>query len=46
MIRVWGGGQYENDDFYSKMDKYGILIWHDLMFACAMYPVMPGSDDL
>ncbi len=38
MIRLWGGGQYEQDDFYSAMDETGILIWHDLMFACALYP--------
>jgi beta-mannosidase len=38
MIRLWGGGQFENDEFYTAMDESGILIWHDLMFACAMYP--------
>ncbi|XP_055677414.1 beta-mannosidase [Lutzomyia longipalpis] len=41
MIRVWGGGIYEDDRFYELTDTYGILIWHDLMFACAMYPVFP-----
>lgn len=39
MIRIWGGGHYEHDEFYQEMDEAGILIWHDLMFACAMYPI-------
>ncbi|XP_011211582.2 beta-mannosidase [Bactrocera dorsalis] len=39
MIRIWGGGVYESNEFYDKADKFGILVWQDMMFACSMYPV-------
>ena len=38
MMRVWGGGIYEDKHFYETADKLGIMLWQDFMFACALYP--------
>jgi beta-mannosidase len=31
LLRVWGGGLYETDDFYELCDKYGILAWQEFL---------------
>lgn len=42
MLRVWGGGVYEKEVFYEACNRLGILLWHDFMFSCSLYP---GDDE-
>lgn len=42
MIRVWGGGIYEEGNFYEFCDKLGLMVWQDFMFACGSYPEHPN----
>lgn len=37
LLRIWGGGYFESDDFYTLCDERGILVWQDFLFACASY---------
>lgn len=38
MLRIWGGGIYESEDFMEACDKAGIMVWHDFMYACGYHP--------
>ena len=46
MLRVWGGGFYESDDFYNLCDQMGILVWQDFTYGCSYYPDTGAYADL
>jgi beta-mannosidase len=39
MLRIWGGGLYEEERFYDLCDRYGILVWQEFIFSCSIYPL-------
>jgi beta-mannosidase len=45
MLRVWGGGIYEDEAFYDACDELGVLVWQDFVFACGLYPAYPALVD-
>uniref|UniRef100_A0A914C6P0 beta-mannosidase n=1 Tax=Acrobeloides nanus TaxID=290746 RepID=A0A914C6P0_9BILA len=46
VMRLWGGGLYELEEFYEMTDEAGVMIWHDHMFACSLYDADDNFMDL
>jgi beta-mannosidase len=46
MLRCWGGGVYEDDEFFDLCDRSGIMVWQDFAMACAIYPLTPEFQDV
>jgi beta-mannosidase len=42
ILRIWGGGVYEDHAFYSFCDRHGIMVWQDFVMACGTYPIDEG----
>ncbi|MFZ5890992.1 MAG: glycoside hydrolase family 2 protein [Myxococcota bacterium] len=46
MLRIWGGGVYESEDFYDACDELGVLVWQDFPYACSFYPDGPEAQEV
>ncbi|MEV0074560.1 glycoside hydrolase family 2 protein [Amycolatopsis sp. NPDC050768] len=46
LLRVWGGGIFESDEFYAECDREGVLVWQDFLFACMPYPEDVLADEV
>jgi beta-mannosidase len=44
-LRIWGGGYYPSDTFYDYCDRYGLIVWQDLMFACNVYDLTKDFEE-
>ena len=44
-VRVWGGGYYQSDTFYNLCDRYGLIVWQDLMYACNAYDLTEAFEE-
>ena len=43
-VRIWGGGYYPDNFFFDICDELGLLVWQDLMYACAYYDLTPAFE--
>lgn len=44
MLRVWGGGLIEREDFYTLADRYGIMLRQDFIQSSSYNDCTPSTD--
>jgi len=37
MLRPWGGGLFETENFFELCDEYGLCVWQELPMSCGYY---------